>query len=74
MKPFKNDPFSLMTFHRVLISTAIAGAIFYGIWALVRHRADDHSVSPARATAAVRPAPGMIRSPCRIGGKMGRVS
>gem|GEM_PF-3166175 len=43
MKPFAKDPFSLMTFHRVLIGTAIAACLFYGIWELVRNGEVDAS-------------------------------
>lgn len=41
MKPFAKDPFSLMTFHRVLIGTAILACLFYGVWELIRNGGND---------------------------------
>jgi hypothetical protein len=35
MKRMQRDPFTLMTFHRVLIGSATAACIFFGIWQIL---------------------------------------
>jgi hypothetical protein len=52
MKPFARDPFTLMGFHRVLIGTAVAAAIFYGSWELYRNFGTHPAGAALRASIA----------------------
>jgi hypothetical protein len=52
MKRFEKDPFSLMTFHRVLIGTAVAGALFYGVWEIIRNSGNDPAGAIIRASVS----------------------
>jgi hypothetical protein len=45
MKPFARDPFTLMAFHRLLISTAVAACLFFGVWQIYR----NYDLSPVWA-------------------------
>ncbi len=48
MKRMRRDPFTLMTFHRVLIGSATAACIFFGVWQII-HAEDDRGGSIAFA-------------------------
>lgn len=60
MALFRRDPFSLMSFHRVLISFATLGALFYGIWELARNSAVDPAGAIVRAVVAFLVAAGFV--------------
>jgi hypothetical protein len=69
MKPFARDPFTLMGFHRVLIGTAVAAAIFYGSWELYRNHAAEPTGATVRAVIAWILALVMVVYMVRIRGK-----
>ncbi len=69
MAAFRRDPFSLMTFHRVLISVATLGAIFYGIWEIYRNHAVDPTGAIMRAAVAFLVAIGFVIYLLRIRGR-----
>jgi len=52
MKPFEKDPFSLMTFHRVLIGSGVAICLFYGGWEFARNYSKDPGGVVLRAVIA----------------------
>jgi len=60
MKPFAKDPFSLMTFHKVLIGTAIAASLFYGFWEISRNGKTDASGAYLRASIAFGVSVGLV--------------
>ncbi|MEO5929415.1 MAG: hypothetical protein ABIR47_05750 [Candidatus Kapaibacterium sp.] len=53
MKPFTRDPFSLMTFHRVLITVATLASLFYAGWELFRNNGHDPAGALIRASIAL---------------------
>ena len=69
MPLFRKDPFTLMAFHRVLISTATLGALFYGVWELVRNSGHDTTGAILRSTVAFLVAAGFITYLYRIRGR-----
>ena len=69
MKPFEKDPFTLMTFHRVLIGTGTAMCVFYGGWELQRNYPTDPSGAILRAIIAWIIAIGLVIYLWRIRGK-----
>jgi hypothetical protein len=52
MKLFEKDPFSLMTFHRVLIGSGVAMCLFYGGWEFARNYHNDPGGVILRAAIA----------------------
>ena len=69
MKPFARDPFSLMTFHRVLIGTMVAACIFFGGWQLYYRYADRPVGAITGAVIAWLIAIGLVIYLVRIRGK-----
>jgi hypothetical protein len=69
MPLFRKDPFTLMAFHRVLISTAALGALFYGGWELYRNSGHDPGGAILRSTVAFLIAVGFIVYLYRIRGR-----
>ena len=69
MKPFARDPFSLMTFHRVLIGTMVAMCIFYGGWQLYHKYATQPGNAILQAIIAWAIAIGLVVYLVRIRGK-----
>jgi hypothetical protein len=69
MKPFARDPFSLMTFHRVLIGTMVAACIFFGGWQLYYQYATQPAGAIVRAIIAWVIAIGLVVYLVRIRGK-----
>jgi hypothetical protein len=69
MKPFARDPFSLMTFHRVLIGIAVAACIFYGAWELYHNYATEPGGAIMRAIIAWAISIGLVVYLVRIRGK-----
>lgn len=60
MKLFERDPFSLMTFHRVLIGAAVLMCIFYGAWEIARNYAADPGAVIVRSAIAWLIAIGLV--------------
>ena len=69
MALFRKDPFSLMSFHRVLITFATLGALLYGTWEIVRNRGIDPTGSILRAAVAFLVAIGFVIYLVRIRGR-----
>jgi hypothetical protein len=70
MALFRKDPFTLMAFHRVLISTAVLGALFYGAMELIRNSAADPGGAILRAAIAFLVAVGLIVYLVKIRGRV----
>jgi hypothetical protein len=69
MKPFEKDPFTLMTFHRVLIGSGVAMCLFYGGWEFARNFATDPAAVVVRASISWLIAIGLVVYLWRIRGK-----
>lgn len=59
-KPFRKDPFTLLGFHKVLISTAVLACLFFAGWQFVVNSKHDGSSAYLSGAIAVVLAAGLI--------------